>query len=172
MIVALSVAAQESVFEKDDNVVNAGIGFGSSLYGGWYTGYSGYNRLPTITLSYERCIIDNLFNEQSAIGIGAIGGFNYSSHSTWTSTSILIGVRAAFHYAFIDNLDTYAGAMTGYNIHSWKWKGESSSHIHGSSGLAYGVFAGARYYFADPLAVFAEVGHGYTFLNAGIALKF
>ena len=171
LMVAGHTSAQESMFNQNDNVVSLGIGLGGTYYSGWYSGYSNVSRLPTFTLAYERCIIGELFNEQSAIGIGGIGGFNYASYSTWTSTNILVGVRAAFHYTFIDNLDTYAGAMTGYNIHSWKWKEGSSVHT-GSSGFTYGVFAGARYYFAGPLAAFAEFGYGYTFLNAGISLKF
>ena len=172
LMIAGSTSAQESSFNQNDNVVSLGIGLGGTFYHGWYSGYSGISRLPTFTLAYERCIIGELFNEQSAIGIGGIGGFNYSSYSnTWTSTNILVGLRPTFHYAFIDNLDTYAGGMLGYNIHSTKWKDGTTTHI-GSSGFAYGVFAGARYYFAGSLAVYAEFGYGYTFLNAGISLKF
>ena len=170
--IAVHTSAQESAFEQNDNVVSLGIGLGGTYYRGWYSGYSGISRLPTFTFAYARCLIGNLFNEQSALGIGALGGFNYTSSSTWTSTNILVGVRGALHYAFVDNLDTYGGVMTGYNIHSWKWKESGASAHTGSSGFTYGVFAGARYYFAGPLAVFAELGYGYTFLNAGISLKF
>jgi len=169
LMVAGYSTAQESMFNQNDNVVSLGVGFGGTYYR--YGGLSGYNALPTFTVGYERCIIGELFNEQSAIGIGGLGGFHYTSHSYWTSTNILVGVRAAFHYAFIDNLDTYAGAITGYNIHSWKSK-DSSYTYSGSSGFTYGVFAGARYYFAGPLAAFAEFGYGYTFLHVGISLKF
>ena len=170
LISAVYTSAQESVFNQNDNVVSLGIGIGGSYYG--YTGYAGYNRLPTFTFGYERCILGNLFNEQSALGIGALGGFTYASHSAWTSTDIMIGLRGAMHYAFIDNLDTYAGAMLGYNIHSWKWKGSGESLHSGSSGLGFGVFAGARYYLAGPIAVYAEAGYGFTLLNVGLSLKF
>jgi hypothetical protein len=170
MLTVGHTTAQESTFQQNDNVVSLGVGIGGSYYG--YVGFAGYSWWPTITFNYERCILGNLFNEQSALGIGAIGGFTYASHSSWTSTDIMIGLRGAFHYAFIDNLDTYAGAMGGYNIHSWKWK-DSSDNLHsGGSGVGYGVFAGARYYFAGPIAVYAEFGYHYTLINAGISVKF
>jgi len=174
LIAALQTSAQESSFEQNDNVLSLGIGFGGTLYSSRsYILYAGYDRLPTISFSYERCIVGELFNEQSALGVGGIVGYNYASYSTWTSTDILVGVRGAFHYAFVDNLDTYVGVLTGYNVHSWKWKNSSTSTlISGSSGFTYGYFAGARYYFAGPLAAFAELGYGYTFVNAGISLKF
>jgi hypothetical protein len=124
-------------------------------------------------LAYERCIVDELFDDRSALGIGGIVGYNRASYrSAWTSTDMLIGVRGALHYALVDRLDTYAGIMTGYNIHSWKWKETGATTRIGGSGLVYGLFAGARYYLAGPLSVFGELGYGYTFLNAGISVKF
>lgn len=72
-------------------------------------------------------------------------------------------------------MDTYAGAMLGYNIVSSKYYGDneySSSSKASGSALTYSVFAGARYYFKDNLAVFAEVGYGIAALELGIAYKF
>jgi len=173
LFAAAQMVGQESAFAQNDNVVSLGVGFGGTFYGGRsFIGYTGYNKLPTLQLTYERCIIGELFNEQSALGVGGIVGYNYANHSTWTSTDLLVGVRGAFHYSFIDRLDTYAGVMTGYNFHTWKWKGSGTSTNIGSNGIEYGVFAGARYYFAGPLAAFAELGYGYTFVNAGISIKF
>jgi len=170
LISAEYTSAQESSFEQNDNVVNLGIGIGGSYYG--YAGWTGYTRLPTFVLGYERCIIGHLFNDQSALGVGGLAGVTYANHSSWTSTDLMVGLRGAMHYAFVDKLDTYAGVMFGFNIHSWKWKGSSESVHSGHSGLAYGVFAGARYYFAGPVAVYAEVGYGFTLLNAGLSINF
>ena len=170
LISAVYTSAQESSFEQNDNVVTIGVGIGGSYYG--YFGFKDYNRLPTFALGYERCIIGSLFNDQSALGIGGLAGVTYASHSSWTSTDIMVGVRGAMHYAFVDRLDTYAGAMIGFNVHSWKWKGSDNPVHNGSNGLAWGVFAGARYYFAGPVAVYAEVGYGFTLLNAGLSFKF
>ena len=173
LMTVVYASAQESNFEQNDNVVNLGLGFGSTYYGRSYIGFAGYTRLPTFLLSYERCIIGSLFNDQSSLGIGGIGGYTYVSHSSWTSTDIMFGVRAAMHYAFIDRLDTYAGVMAGYDIYAWKWKGSSETiHTSGSGGFTPGVFVGGRYYFAGPIAVYAELGYGFTLANVGIALKF
>jgi len=170
LISAVYTTAQESYFQQNDNVVNLGIGVGGSYYG--YYGYTGYHRLPTFALGYERCVLGHLFNEQSALGVGGLAGVTYANHSSWTSTDVMVGVRGAMHYAFVEKLDVYAGVMLGFNIHSWKWKGVSESVHSGNSGLGYGVFAGARYYFAGPVAAFAELGYGFTLLNAGLSIKF
>ena len=172
--VAGHTSAQETSFNQNDNVVSLGVGLGGNLYyGRSYFGYADYNRLPAFLLSYERCIIGELFNDKSAIGVGGIGGYTAANHSSWVSSDIMFGVRGAMHYALVDKLDTYAGVMAGYDIYSWKWKGSGEAiHTSGSSGFTYGVFAGARYYFAGPLAVYAELGYGFTFVNAGLSVNF
>jgi len=177
MIAFAHTSAQQSTFEQNDNVVSLGVGLGGNLYSGYGYRGSGFSRIPTLTLTYERCIIGNLFNEQSSLGIGGLVGYTTAKYKSggwgWTSTDIMIGARGAFHYAFVDNLDTYAGIMAGYNINTWKWNGSEYDRTHtGSSGLIYTVFAGARYYFADAIGVFAELGYGYTLANVGITLKF
>jgi len=174
---AVYTSAQESTFNQNDNVVNLGIGFGGNLYSGTWYRDSEYSRMPVITLSYERCVVGNLFNEQSAIGIGGLLGYTSAKYGNkaygWTSTDIMIGARGAFHYAFVDKLDTYAGIMAGYNVNSRKWHGTWDDSIKStSSGLTYTAFAGARYYFANAIAVFAELGYGYNVINAGISVKF
>ena len=174
LFAVVNTSAQESSFNQNDNVVSLGVGFGGNLYSGTLYSGKGYSHLPAFTLSYERCIIGNLFNEQSSLGVGGLVGYTSSKvKDYWTSTDIMVGARAAFHYAFVDNLDTYAGVMAGYNINTWKWHGSSiTTHGSGSSSFIYTTFVGARYYLADSFAVFAEVGYGYSILNAGISFKF
>ena len=176
-LIVSQTKAQESSFQQNDNVVSVGIGLGGTLYSGW--GYSGIKRIPTISLGYERCIIGELFDDKSAIGVGGILGYTSAKYDVsgwgWKSTDIMVGARGAFHYAFVDKLDTYAGFMLGYNVHSRTYTGDGGHLTYkatGSSGLASSFFAGGRYYLADTFAVFAEVGYGYSFLNAGISLKF
>ncbi|MDR0796150.1 MAG: hypothetical protein LBE79_08905 [Tannerella sp.] len=179
LIAAVQAAAQDSYFNQDDNVVSLGLGLGGTLYSGYGYSGNGFSRMPAFSLSYERCIIDNLFNEQSALGVGGLIGYTSAKYNYnlvggrgWKSTDVMIGARAALHYAFIDQLDTYAGIMAGYNVNSWKWNGDGTTHTSGSSGLTYSLFAGGRYYFSDSFAAFAELGYGYTFLNAGLSVKF
>ena len=180
MFAAVYTSAQEPVFRQNDNVISFGIGIGGTLYSDLvYTG-SSIKRMPTISFGYERCIIDNLFNDKSSIGAGGILGYtsakyNYGGSGLgWKSTDFMIGARGAFHYALVDNLDTYAGTVVGYNFNSWKWTGEgwTTTSSTKNSGITFAVFVGGRYYIADVLAVFAEIGYGYTIFNTGIALKF
>ena len=176
LIAAVHISAQESSFQQNDNVVSLGVGAGGTLYSGYV--WKGYSKLPTFSLTYERCILGNLFNEQSALGVGGIVGYTSAKYDYsgwgWTSTDIMIGARGAFHYAFIDRLDTYAGLNVGYNINSWKWRGTGyeTHHTTGSSALSYAFFAGARYYFTNSIGVYAELGYGYTLVNAGLTFKF
>ena len=171
-------SAQTPSFTQNDNVVSLGVGFGGVLYSGYGYKGSGYHELPTFTISYERCIIENLFNDQSSLGVGGLVGYtsakyDYSDYWGWKSTDIMIGARGALHYAFVDKLDTYAGVMVGFNINTWKWHGtyESTSNA-GTSGLAYTLFVGARYYFTESIAAFAELGYGYSLANVGLSFKF
>jgi len=177
-----SATGGPTAFSKGDNVVGIGAGFGNTLYSG-YRYYSGYRPWPTLSLYYENCIIDNLFDAKSAIGVGGMVGYSTASWKYkgsgdpygWRSNNIFFGARAAFHYSFIPKLDVYTGFMAGYNVHSWKWTGEYGdyvSHRYGSNGFIWSWFAGARYYFAPAIAIFGEGGYGLSTLNAGISFKF
>jgi len=171
-----------SSFTKGSNIVGIGAGLGGSLYSGYHF-YSGYRRWPTLSLYYENCIIDNLFDAKSAIGVGGMVGYStarwkYKGSGDpygWRSDNIFLGARAAFHYAFIPKLDAYTGFMAGYNLHFWKWTGEYGyyeAHRYGSNGFTWSWFAGARYYFAPAIAVFGEAGYGMSLFNGGITFKF
>jgi len=175
---AALVQAQEQTFGQNDNVVNLGVGIGGTLYNGLgYTG-SGIKRMPTFFIAYERCVVGKLFNDKSSLGVGGLGGYTSAKYDYsgwgWKSTDIMIGARAALHYAFVDKLDTYGGCMFGYNINSWKWTGVTggSERRTGNNGLTYSIFVGGRYYLGNAFAVFAELGYGYSVLNAGLSFKF
>jgi len=170
--ISVSAWAQTSSFVKGDNVVGASIGFGGFYSGSWYSSAS---RLPFIALYYENCVKDNLFDENSALGIGAILGHTSIKWSdNWKYSNTIIGLRGALHYAFVDNLDTYTGLMLGYDIWSHKYYGSWSggNYSGGSSGLAFSWFLGARYYFNDNIAALCELGYGVAPINIGLALKF
>ena len=163
------VSAQTPSFVKGDNVAGISIGFG-----GYYSGalYSGVKRMPAISLYYENCVKDNLFDEKSSLGIGGMLGYTSAKvENSFKTSHTTIGVRGALHYAFVDKLDTYTGLMLGYDIVTWKWVGTDWGGA-ASSGLAFSWFLGARYYFTDNLAVFAELGYGVAIFNIGVALKF
>jgi len=173
-IVGASAAAQQPTFLKRDNVVSLGVGLGDNFYG-WYFG-GGVSKLPFLSVSFEHCIIDNLFDEKSSIGIGGLIGYTQAKVVDYRKFSYtVIGPRGTFHYAFVDNLDTYAGLMFGYDIYTSKWisrEPSSGPAIDGRSKFSSAFFAGARYYFTDSLAAFAELGFGYAALNLGASFKF
>ena len=159
-------ANAQNTFSQGDKVVNLGLGLAS----GW--GHKDYKiAIPPLSGSFEYCIIDNLFNDKSSIGVG--GYFGHVSYkdkhvSDWNYSYTIIGARAAFHYQLVDNLDTHAGVMAGYNLYSSSYK-----EIRGSSAPAFDVFLGARYYFLNNLGAFAEVGWGgIAYLQLGLAVKF
>ena len=177
-----AVRAQE-VFSRGDKNLSFGVGVGSYLGPfGSTLGGDGYKfTLPPVSVSYEQCILDNLIRDNGSVGVG---GYVGTATNKWTSmhdgseygyryTHITFGARGAFHYQFVKSLDTYAGAMLGYNIVSSKaigsWSDGSVSAT--ASGVAYSAFAGARYYFSDKLGVYDEVGYGISALQIGLTLK-
>ncbi len=177
---ALQGSAQKLSFVKKDNIAGLGIGFGGNIYSGYYG--SGIKRIPAISLYYERCIKDNLWDEKSSLGIGGLLGYAsakweesaYGTKYGWKSSNIIIGARGVLHYAFLDKLDTYTGLMLGYNVVSFKWTGTNASWLGSgaASEFTWAWFIGARYYFTDSFAAFAELGYGVAILNLGVSLKF
>jgi hypothetical protein len=153
MFFAISqLSAQQPSFIKGDKVLDISVGV-PNLYGyGW--------GIPPIIASFEMGIVDGIL-EKAAVGVGGYAGF---SSASWLGNGYFnfhFGVKGAFHYPFVDNLDTYAGIITGYTI----------SDLSGY-GLDWGAFVGLRYYFSDSFGVNAEAGYGVTWLRAGITFKF
>ena len=144
--------AQQPSFNKGDKVIDVTIGV-PHLYGyGW--------GIPPVIASFEMGIVDGIL-EKAAVGVGGYAGF---SSASWLGNSYFnfhFGVKGAFHYPFVDNLDTYAGILTGYSVSDLA-----------SYGLDWGGFVGLRYYFSDSFGVNAEAGYGVTFLRAGVSFKF
>lgn len=160
---ALSMNAQ-SIFAKGDKVANLGVGLFS------YLGGSGYKTtIPPISASFETCIKDNLFNEKSALGVGAYAAYAGQKSGDYKFSYIILGARGAVHYQFVDKLDTYAGLMLGYNIASVSG---GTGDLDADGGFSYSLYAGARYSFSEKFAAFAEVGYGIAAIELGISFKF
>ena len=176
LMLCASLGAQEPTFNaKGENLAGVAIGFGGYYSGSMYVG-NGISRLPFISLYYENCVKDNLFNEKSSLGIGGMLGYtSITAKDFFKSSYTVLGARGVLHYALVDKLDTYAGVMLGYEIASWKWIG-SWSTIGGKgdaeSAFDAGLFVGARYYFNEKAAAFAEAGFGAANLNIGLSIKF
>lgn len=166
--------ANGQVVKKGDKVLNLGVGFGSALYSGSY--YS--STVPPISGSLEVVIDDQLFDGKGAWGLGGYLGYAASKYKYtgydygWKYSNIIIGPRGYLHYNLVEKLDTYVGAMLGYNVVSSKWYGGGSSVGSASgSGIIFSGFVGARYFFNDNVAGMVELGSGIAYLNLGVALK-
>jgi hypothetical protein len=157
--------AQDKVFAKDDKVVSASLGFVNTIYTG-----SGWTiTSPPISLTGEYGIVDGLINGKASIGAGielGYAGMKYSIPSkSYNYSNLILGTKGAFHYQFIDKLDTYASLIIGYDIVS----GESN---YATSNFIWGCYIGARYYFTHNFAVMTEIGDTFFLLNIGVAYKF
>lgn len=152
-------------FEQGDNLFNAGINLGGTFGGGGVG----------LGASYEVGIHD-------FISVGAQldwVSWNYGLLGyKWRYNFLTVAARGSYHFGkhflTVDNLDLYAGPSLGYRISSYKdpsgWSGPFDNTY--GSGVFFGVFAGARYYFKENMGVFAEVGYNASPLKAGITLKF
>ncbi|WP_149304087.1 hypothetical protein [Pareuzebyella sediminis] len=159
-----TLSAQE--FQKGTNVINAGIGLG-----GAYGSYTTSSQSIGLSASYERGIW-----EVPGPGVVSLGGFlgfktyDYDyvgGRDRWRYT--VIGVRGAYHYngLNVENLDLYGGAMVSYRILSYNGSTGSYGSRPGASG-----FVGARWFFTDGIAAFAEAGYGFAFLSVGVSFRF
>jgi hypothetical protein len=131
-----------------------------------------------VSASLEFGVADNIIDEKGLIGIGPYLGYTSYKYQVvdwgWKYSNFILGVKGNFHYLFVDNLDTYAGILLGYNVSSSKEFGVITpgyDYSYSAGGLIYGGFVGARYYFKESFAVMAEAGYGLTYLTLGVSLK-
>lgn len=111
------------------------------------------------------------FGQNGAVDLGLYYGFApYETTDDYDFTQHCILFRSAFHFEFVEKLDTYAGIFGGANV----WAGDADT----DNKACYGLFTGCKYYFTDHFGVKAEFGydmykdHNYPGAALGIALKF
>ena len=161
----LSVTSEKAFaqYEKGDKLLNAGINLGGT-YGGGGIGAGA---------SFEGGIHDfiSVGGQLDFVHWGYGGGvYSYG----WSYNFISIAARGSYHYGKhflkMDKLDLYAGPALGYRIASSSYDGVGYDAY--GSGVFFGAFAGARYYFKPNMGVFAEVGYNASPLKVGITFKF
>jgi len=86
------------------------------------------------------------------------------------------GVRFAYHQRVLENLDTYASVVLGYNVIRSKRSGSDALDLTQFTNkiptFAYFTSAGARYYFSQQWAAYGEIGYGtMTFVNVGLTYR-
>jgi hypothetical protein len=114
------------------------------------------------------------FGKNGSVDLGVYYGFSaYKQNNPKNSEksrllyhSVLL--RSAFHFQFMDRLDTYAGIMSGANIRSY-----SGNSLNKEVSFAYNLYAGAKYYFSPKLAGKLEFIEDFTpWLSVGVNFKF
>lgn len=167
VLLATGLAFGQNAYQKGNNLIHAGIGFGLA-------GAYGSSTVPPITVGYE-------YGFEEKISLGGVLGYAGSKETwgfgEWTYSYIVIGARGGYHFLENNpNLDAYAGLMLGYNIVSSSAStvntgfGSFSASASGSY-MIFGIYGGVRYYFNPNLAVQGELGYGLGFFNIGVAYK-
>ena len=185
-------------FDESTHIINLGVGFGANYYSG-YSGYGyGYRSSPAFSISYEQALSKKV--GPGYIGVGAYFGFQtasstynyyynknnnynnqyYYSKNSWSN--FLVGARAAYHWDVLnfEKVDIYGGLMLGARIQTYSYETNNPDPFYadfyrlnqGSTYLSFSVFAGARWYFANKVALFGEFGYGISYATVGLSFKF
>ena len=177
LILALSLPLapmNAQIFDKGDVVLSFGLGLGATYYtGGW--GYK--TTVPPIFVAGDYCLREDL--GPGNLGVGGYLGYSaykYDYYDDWgvKYNTLIFGARGTYHFTdLVDKLDLYGGMMLGAEIVSNKEYGdwEGANYSANSSGVAFDIFAGARYYFTDSFGVMGELGYGISWLKIGVSLK-
>ena len=178
MVVLTGMAGFSQVFEKGSQAINLGLGVGNTNYWGSY--YSGF--LPSFSASYEYGIVEVPMGSELT-GVVSVGGYmgvslskynnNWSNDDYYLTSNFVLAVRGNYHFVFHDQFDPYAGIILGVDIQSQKWKGDGNDPNvdYAETGPFGGAYAGARWFFSDNFAVFAELGWQVSVLTAGVTFK-
>ena len=172
----IGTAYPQTAFDKNSNVMQAGIGYGLlNTYGDVST--------PPISLTLD-------FATSEDLSVGGYVGYASSKQVIYPRgylgvvtedlgadyTYFIFGGRVCYHFdTGSKNLDGYIGAILGYNSVSASGFGSAGSSRlefnYGASGLLYGGQLGGRYFFAPGVALFAEVGYGVGYVTGGLSFK-
>lgn len=189
-----SAQTSSAQYELGTNVINAGIGIGSTLLSG-YSG-SGFSQTPGIGVSFEHGtweLGDGIVSLGAYIGYKSYkwedtyetynfstGNYiNVTATDKWSYT--IVGARGAYHFPISnDKVDLYAGLMLSYNILSYSYTTNDPNYngaldnYSGSygSGVGFSAFGGIRYYLTDNIGLNAELGYGVSYLTLGVSFKF
>ena len=183
-VLTFSFISFSQPFDLGTNMINAGIGLGSSLGGFGYT-----SQTPAISASFEHGMW-----EVGGPGVISLGGYLGYKSFKYTSTYagiggiynysqkwsyLIIGARSAYHYngLEIDNIDLYGGAMLSFNNLSYNYTDNDPGYDYSgvgtySSGISLSLYAGGRYMFSDGVGAYLEAGYGISYLSLGVSFKF
>ncbi len=135
--------------------------------------------IPPIPVSFEYIVKDDLFHGNGSLGVGGFIGYSAANEKNdyrkYKSSRLILGARGYLHFALVENLDTYAGALLGYKSDvisdSYDEYSYRNDYKSSDSGSVLSIFAGCRYFFSDKIAGMAELGWGMSIVTVGIAVK-
>ena len=173
---ALDWTAYPDTIEKGNLIINAGVGFGTPLYGDM--------TIPPIIASVDYALpLGGL-----PFTLGGFFGFNQSKYEwslagygyTYTYTGMAFGARLGYHPDFgVKNLDTYAALALGYYLfgaeaeYTGNWGIIAKTEPAKYDTFYYGFNLGARYFFTGNIGIWAELGYSaLSYISAGITVKF
>ncbi len=175
-----TLQSNAQAFEKGNSVLSVGLGLG-----GTFGSYSYSSQTPGISLQFEHGMWDaggpGVISLGGYVGVKSYTyngvGYNYTWSYKWNYT--VIGIRSAYHYNGITNkkTDLYGGVMLSYNILNFKYTTSDPYYDYLYSNVSYGstvgftLYIGARYFFSERVAGFAELGYGISYLTIGAAFK-
>ncbi len=139
---ALSANAQET-FRKGSNDLRIGVGVSGRKY----------VSLPALSAIYEHSVADGLM-DYGSIGLGGSMEFESYNIGGIKAHALYLAARGAFHYEFVEQLDTYIGLQAGF-FNSSNSLGLSSTNAFHVSGIL-----GARYLFNESIGLFGELATG------------
>jgi opacity protein-like surface antigen len=147
-------------------LINAGVGYGLLPY---------KLSIPPVSASVEYA---GLKIPLSLGGYFGIAGYDEDLvYSKYSGTMIGVGARAAWHFNFIKNLDTYAGLNLGWMIYNQKVTttvlNVSTDVGYDLSSFYYAFDIGARYFFTNNIGAYLELGYSpISVASVGLSLKF
>ncbi len=165
LIYSITVNAQNDNFKKGQTDLQFGIGFLSTINNALKSdGFDTKLTVPPVSATIDHAVTD----EWSVGGTIAYAKTHLNDPNFNIDVShFIIGIRGLYHFDVTPSLDTYGGAMLGYNIA--KISDESSKVKVG--GFAYTFLVGGRYRLAKTVGLFLEVGYGVASVNFGLNIK-
>ncbi|MBL7882591.1 MAG: hypothetical protein JNL69_00870 [Bacteroidia bacterium] len=177
-------------FDENTRILNVGVGVGGIRH--YRIAGGRYRETPAFSISYEQPWKQRL--GPGYIGVGGYLGFQSANYrNTYRAphdfndyyyehhwNNILVAGRAAYHWDVLnkERAEVYGGIIIGARIQLYRYdtndpKPEQSNYKlkDGVAYPTYSLFAGARWYFAKKVGVFAEAGYGISYLTAGLTFK-
>ncbi|MEO5601131.1 MAG: hypothetical protein ABIR06_09405 [Cyclobacteriaceae bacterium] len=166
LVFSVTFASGQARYDKGDVLLNAGIGLGYYFAGG----------VPLL-LSAEFAIND-VFTVGPYLGYTSYS-YRYSGFGTgynYKYTFFDLGVRGSYHFSELfeirnEKVDVYGGAFLGFVVSSYSGDNFSGYSDPYAGGLRLGIHAGARYFFSEKVAGYAELGYGIAPLSLGLTFK-